>query len=59
LFDDALRALDVTLLRGLVSASKHDDQQAASAREVQAITGAEGNPHFRHFVADRLPVAER
>ena len=41
-----------------MATSKHDHDNVASAGEVQAISGTEIHPHFRHLATDWLPVPQ-
>jgi hypothetical protein len=58
LFGDPLGSPDVPLLRGLVPTGQHDDQNAASACEVQAVARPKVNPHFRYLIADGSPISQ-
>ena len=41
-----------------MAASEHDHEDVALASEIQAISGTEIHPHFRHLTADWLPVPQ-
>lgn len=53
-----MRALDISRLRRLVTARKHDDQNALAPREIKTLTWPEGDSHFRHIISDRLPIPQ-